>query len=80
MPRTCLDCFTYPCTLALGASFFSKNVWLFIYFGVVRVLVAGLEISLVVERGAYSPVAVRGLLIAAASLVAEHGLWRSGLQ
>ena len=32
------------------------------------------------REGAYSPVAVRGLLIAVASLVAEHGLWGNGLQ
>ena len=33
--------------------------------------------SLGTEKGGYSPVAVQGLLIAVASLVAEHGLWGS---
>ena len=32
------------------------------------------------REGVCSPVAVRGLLIAVASLVAERGLWGNGLQ
>ena len=44
------------------------------YFWLHWVFVAAQELSLVAVNGGYSLVAVRGLLIAVASLVAEHGL------
>ena len=50
--------------------YFFKFIYLFL---AVLVFVAVRELSLVVASGAYS-VAVHGLLIAVASLVAEHGL------
>ena len=40
-----------------------------------RVSVVAQGLSLVAESRGYSLVAVLGLLIAAASLVAKHGLW-----
>ena len=52
-------------------SFFFIN--LFIYFWLRWVFVAAHGLSLVAASGGYSA-AVRGLLIAVASLVAEHGL------
>ena len=57
-----------PCGQAQN---FLKNFisfWLHWFFG------ATCGLSLVVANGGYSLVAVRGLLIAVASLVAEHGL------
>ena len=47
--------------------------YIFIYFWLRWVFVAVRGLSLVAASGGYS-VAVRGLLIAVASLVAEHGL------
>ena len=44
------------------------------YFWLCRVFVAARRLSLVAARENYSRVAVCGLLIAVASLVAEHGL------
>ena len=45
------------------------------YFWLCWVFTASLRLSLVVERnGGYSLVVVRGLLIALASLVSQHGL------
>ena len=59
-------------------SFFFLSFFLFIYmyihFWLHWVFVATCELSLVAESGSYFFVAVRGLLIAVASLVAEHGL------
>ena len=52
---------------------FLKKINLFTYFWLHRVFVAARGLSLVVASGGYS-VAVHGLLIAVASLVAEHGL------
>ena len=46
----------------------------FIYFWLRWVFVAVRGLSLVAVRGGYSFVAVHRLLIAVASLVAEHGL------
>ena len=46
----------------------------FIYLRLCWVLVAVHRLSLVVAFGSYSVVAVCGLLIVGASLVAEHGL------
>ena len=53
-------------------SFFFFN--LFIYFWLHWVFVAVCELSLVAASGGHSSVAVRGLLIAVASPVAEHRL------
>ena len=47
---------------------------LFVYFWLHWVFVAVHGLSLLVESGHYSLVALRGLLIEVASLVAEHGL------
>ena len=47
---------------------------LFIYFWLHLVFVAVYRLSLVAESGGQSLVVMRGLLIAVASLVAEHGL------
>ena len=56
-------------------SFFFLNLFiLFIDFWLHWVFVAARGLSLVVASGGYSSVAVRGLLIAVASLVEEHGL------
>ena len=48
--------------------------YLLIYFWLRWVLIALQSLSLVAASGGYSPVVVRGLLIAVVSLVAEHGL------
>ena len=55
-----------------GSGFFVLFCFVFI-FGCVGSSLLHVGFSLVAERGDYS-VAVRGLLIAVASLVAEHGL------
>ena len=59
---------------ALSIFFFFLKIYLFIYFWLrwVSVVVRGL--SLVAASGGYSSLRCRGLLIAVASLVAEHGL------
>ena len=49
------------------------KIYLFVYFWLCWVFLAACGLSLVVASGGYS-VAVRGLLIAVVSLVAEHGL------
>ena len=54
--------------------FFLSFVYLFL---VVLGLHCSAGFSLVVASGGYSLVAVCGLLIAVASLIAEHGLWGS---
>ena len=51
-----------------------QQVNLFIYFWLYWVFVVAHGLSLVVASGGSSPAEVRGLLIAVASLVAEHGL------
>ena len=53
--------------------FFNKFIYLFIYLWLRWIFVAAHRLSLVAAKGGYS-VAVRALLIAVASLVAEHGL------
>ena len=53
--------------------FFNLFIYLFIYFWLCWVFVAARGLSLVAASGDYS-VAVHGLLIAVASLVAEHRL------
>ena len=53
--------------------FFIYLFILFIYFWLRSVFVAASGLSLVAASGGYS-VAVRGLLTAMASLIAEHGL------
>ena len=52
--------------------FFFFLIYLFL---AVLVSVVAQRLSLVAESRGYSLVAVLGLLIAAASLVAKHGLW-----
>ena len=52
-----------------------KKCNLFIYFWLCWFFVAVQGLSLVVASRGYSLVAGCGLLIAVASLVAEHGLW-----
>ena len=55
--------------------FFNKNICIFrIYFWLCWVFIAVLRFSLVVASGGDSLVTIRGLLIAVASLVAEHRL------
>ena len=54
-----------------STDFFFK---LFIYFWLHLVFVAVYRLLLVAESGGQSLVVMRGLLIAVASLVAEHGL------
>ena len=58
---------------------FFKIIYLFIYFWLHWVFVAACGLSSCGERGLLL-VVVRGLLIAVASLVAEHGLWAHGVQ
>ena len=53
--------------------FFKKIIYL-IYFWLHWVYIAALRLSLVAASGVYSFFVVRGLLIAAASVVVEHGL------
>ena len=53
--------------------YLSLFVLIFSYFRLCWVLVAVYELSLVAVSRGYSQVAVYGLLIAVASLVAEHG-------
>ena len=60
--------------------FFQTLIYLFIYFWLRWVFVAACRLSLVAASGGLLFVAVRGLLIEVASLVAEHGLWVHGLQ
>ena len=57
-----------------GRIFLKKNIYLFIYFWLRWVFIAAGGLSLVVASGGYSFIAVRRLLTAVASLVAEHGL------
>ena len=58
-----------------GASFFFfKNIYLFIYFWLCLVFIAVHRLSLLAASRGLLFVAVCGLLIAVASLVAEHGL------
>ena len=59
-------------------NFFKRN--LFIYFWLRWVFLAERRLSLVAASRDYSSVVVRRLLIAVASLVAEHGLYAHGLQ
>ena len=55
--------------------FFSQIfIYLFIYLWLCWIFVAVRRLSLVAVSGGYSFIAVRGLLIAVASLVVEHGL------
>ena len=49
--------------------------FLFISFWLHWVFIVAHRLSLVAASGGYSLVVVHGLLIALASLVAEHGLW-----
>ena len=56
--------------------FFNKFIYLFIFLAAFALLRAGFSCG---ERGLLW-VAVRGLLIAVASLVVDHGLQASGLQ
>ena len=51
-----------------------NNFFLILIFWLCWVFVAVCGLSLVLASGAYSLVAVQGLLIVVASLVAEHGL------
>ena len=68
-------------TKAFFFFFFNKFIiYLFIYFWLCWVFVAARGLSLVVVSGGLLFVAVHGLLIAVASLVAEHGLYTLGLQ
>ena len=52
---------------------FFKNIFI-IYLWLHWVFIAVCRLSLIAARGGYSLVAVHGLLITVASLVAEHGL------
>ena len=64
----------YPCVLC----FF--KIYFYIYFWLCWVFVAAGGLSLVAVSGSYSLLQlVYRLLIAVASLVAEHGLWAHGL-
>ena len=56
------------------ADFFLYKFILFIYFWLHWIFTAARELSLVVASEGYTYVAVRGLLIAVVSLVAEHRL------
>ena len=56
---------------------FLKYIYIYIYW-LCWVFVAACGLSLVVESRGYSLVVVHGLLIAVASLVAEHGLSNCG--
>ena len=60
-------------------SFFKKIIYILIYFWLCWVFAAAYGLSLVALSRGYSLV-VCGLLTAAASLVAEHGLCALGLQ
>ena len=61
-------------------SFFFKYIYLFIYFWLRWVFIAAHWLSLVAASGGLLFVAVRGLLIVVASLVAEHRLYAHGIQ
>ena len=53
---------------------FLKNIYFFRFFSLTWLRwVCRADFSLAVASGGYSPVVVRGLLIAVSSLVAEHG-------
>ena len=54
--------------------YYFLNLFYFIYFWLHWVFVAVRGLSLVAASGGYSTLPLRGLLIAVASLVAEHGL------
>ena len=54
--------------------FFFFNFYLFIYFWLHWVFFAACRLSLVVASGGYSSLQLRGLLIAVALLVVEHGV------
>ena len=58
--------------------FFFNFIYLFTYFWLRGVFVAACRLSLVAERGGLVFIVVRRLLIAAASLVAGHGLSSCG--
>ena len=65
--------FIYFMAIPLPISFFlTKLIYIFIYW--LHWVVAAPWLSLVAESGGFSLVAVRGLDIAAASLVAQHRL------
>ena len=64
----------------VGFFFFFNLLILFIYFWLRWVFVAAHGLSLVAASGGYSSLQCAGLLIAVASLVAEHGLYARGLQ
>ncbi len=76
--------FTLPCFATASISFliffllpatcFYKFIYLFIYFWLCWVLVAARGLSFSCGERGLLFIAVRGLLIAVASLVAEHGL------
>ena len=59
---------------------YSREVFLNYLFGWVGSYLLYTGFSLVAESGGCSPVALQGLLIAVASIVAEHGLDRCGTQ
>ena len=70
----CVLSAVYVCIIVLCVSFLS-NFYLCIYlFWLHWVFIAACGLSLVVANRGYSIVVVRGLLIAVASLVAEHSL------
>ena len=64
-------------TVFLGSNlehYLLKCIYIFIYFWLCLVFIAGHGLSLVAESSGYSLVVVHGLPIAMASLVVEHEL------
>ena len=60
--------------VASNLTYLFFKIYLFIYFWLRWVFVAVCGLSLVAASGGYSFGVVRSLLIAVASLIAEHGL------
>ena len=65
--------YTYALLLDWSPDSFLKTFILFIYFWLCWVFVAARGLSLVAVSGGLLFIAVRGLLVVVASLVAEHG-------
>ena len=69
-----LFCYHAKCLLVVSSFFFLICLFYLFYFWLRWVFVAARRLSLVAASGGYSSLAVHGLLIVVASLVAEHGL------
>ena len=68
----------YICVYIYIYLFIYLYIYLFIYFWLCWIFIVAHGLSLVVMSGGCSLVALHGLLIVVASLVAEHRLWGTG--